>query len=82
MGGTRTVDGRNLPAPEPMERVLEALDTLGADERLRFLIHREPYPLYDILRRHGYAYESAMQDDGSFVVLIWRAGKATARREK
>lgn len=73
MGQTRTVDGRNLPAPEPMERVLEALDGLALDDCLRFLIHREPYPLYDLLRRNGFRYESAMQDDGSFEILIRRA---------
>lgn len=73
MGQTRLVDGRNLPAPEPMERVLEALDGLAPGDVVRFLIHREPYPLYDLLRRNGFRYESAMQDDGSFEILIRRA---------
>lgn len=73
MGETRTVDGRNLPAPEPMERVLEALDGLGPEDRVRFLIHREPYPLYDILRRNGFAYQAEPADDGGFAILIRRA---------
>jgi uncharacterized protein (DUF2249 family) len=72
MGETRTVDGRDLPAPEPMERVLAALGSLDTGDRLRLLIHREPIPLYDILRRNGYAWQSEEQDDGSFVVMIWR----------
>ena len=72
MGETRTVDGRDLPAPEPMERALAALGGLDPGDRLRLLIHREPLPLYDILRRSGYAWQSEQQGDGSFVVLIWR----------
>jgi uncharacterized protein (DUF2249 family) len=72
MGETRTIDGRELPAPEPMERVLEALDSLDPGSRLRLLIHREPFPLYDILRNGGYAWQSEEQDDGSFVIVIWR----------
>jgi uncharacterized protein (DUF2249 family) len=48
------VDGRGLEHPEPLERVLAALDELATGQALRFLIHRQPYPLYDILRRHRY----------------------------
>ena len=48
------VDGRGLEPPEPMERVLAALDELQPGQRVRFLIHRQPYPLYDILRRYHY----------------------------
>jgi uncharacterized protein (DUF2249 family) len=73
MGETRTIDGRELPAPEPLERVLEALDALGPDDRVRLLIHREPFPLYDLLRSSGHAWRSEEQADGSFVIMIWRA---------
>jgi uncharacterized protein (DUF2249 family) len=72
MGETRTIDGRELPAPEPMERVLEALESLDPGDRLRLLIHREPFPLYDILRSSGYAWQSEQREDGSFVIVIWR----------
>ncbi len=73
MGQTRTVDGRDLPAPEPMERVLEALDGLPAGDTVRFLIHREPFPLYDLLRRSGFVWQTEAQDDGSFVMVIRHA---------
>ena len=72
MGETLTVDARGLPAPEPMERVIEALDGLAADTRLRLLIHREPVPLYDILGRRGCRWHTEEQPDGSFVIMIWR----------
>ena len=64
------VDGRGLEHPEPLERVLAALDTLQPGQPLRFLIHRQPYPLYDILRRHHYRYEVTEVADGSFEILI------------
>lgn len=66
------VDGRGLEHPEPLERVLAALDELQPGQPLRFLIHREPYPLYDILRRHHYRYEVNNGADGGFEILISR----------
>lgn len=64
------VDGRGLEPPEPMERVLAALDTVQPGQRIRFLIHRQPYPLYDLLRRHHYLYETIAGADGGFEILI------------
>lgn len=64
------VDGRGLEPPEPMEKVLAALDELEPGQRVRFLIHRQPYPLYDILRRYGYRYETAAAADGGYEILI------------
>ena len=65
------VDGRGLEPPEPLERVLAALDELQPGQRLRFLIHRQPYPLYDILRRYHYCCETTTRADGDFEILIW-----------
>ncbi|MBK7542262.1 MAG: DUF2249 domain-containing protein [Candidatus Competibacteraceae bacterium] len=64
------VDGRGLEPPEPMEKVLAALDELQPGQRIRFLIHRQPYPLYDILRRYRYRYEITAADNGEFEILI------------
>lgn len=64
------VDGRGLQPPEPMELVLAALDELQPGQRIRFLIHRQPYPLYDILRRYHYHYETTPLSSGDFEILI------------
>ena len=64
------VDGRGLEPPEPMEKVLAALDELQPGQRVRFLIHRQPYPLYNILRRHCYRYETTALENGEFEILI------------
>ena len=64
-----TVDGRGLEHPEPLERVLAALVQLQPGQCLRFLIHRQPFPLYDILNRHQYRHETRAVD-GGFEILI------------
>lgn len=66
------LDVCGLPPPEPMERVLEALSTLAPGQRLRMIIGREPYPLYGILDRNGYAHETTCRADYLFEVLIWQ----------
>lgn len=66
------VDGRWLEPPEPMQRVLAALDRLQAGERVRFLIHREPLPLYPILRQLGFSHRASLMADGCYEILIAR----------
>lgn len=68
----RLVDARWLPPPEPMEKVLAELETLGPHDHIRLLIHREPYPLYDILGAWGYRHSTQMLDDGSYEIMISR----------
>ncbi len=69
----REVDVRWLEPPEPFERIVAALSTLGAGEVLRVLIHREPLPLFAMLRENGYQYTVARDDDGTFVLRIWES---------
>ena len=64
------VDARWQLPPEPMEKVLLALDGLKPGKRIRFLLHREPYPLYGILENMGYTHRTHMIEDGCFEILI------------
>jgi uncharacterized protein (DUF2249 family) len=64
------LDLRGLAPPEPLERVLDALDSLVPGRRLRMLIEREPLPLYRILLRNGYRYDTAALEGGLFSVTI------------
>lgn len=74
MNGTEVlVDARDLPPPEPMERVLEALEGLLPGQSIRMLLHREPYPLYELLAERGYAHDTRVEPDGSYVILISQA---------
>ena len=64
------LDLRGLFAPEPMEKVLDALASLGAGQQLRLLIEREPHPLFRILERNGYHYSCSEQEPGLYQILI------------
>lgn len=68
------LDVRGLMPPEPLERVMDALDQLTPANRIVMLIDREPVPLYRILERNGYAYRVIAQDSGVYRVEITLAG--------
>lgn len=67
------LDVRGLPPPEPFENVMRTLQTLPAGETLRVHIHREPYPLYDVLRDSGYGWQTTALADGDFEIVITSA---------
>lgn len=56
MSETVELDVCGLEPPEPLERVLSALDTLGPRGLLLVKINCRPLPLYRILERNGYVY--------------------------
>jgi len=63
------LDVSGLPPPEPLEQILDALEGLAPGDRLLVRLGRQPYPLYDLLRRMGYRWE-ATRDDGGWRILI------------
>ena len=71
------VDVRWSMPPEPMEKVLEALDQRTAGQKVRMLIHREPFPLYPILNQMGLSYKAQLQPDGCFEILIFEPTEKT-----
>ena len=70
---TYELDVRGLPPPEPFEHITRALLALPAGAYLHVLIHREPYPLYEVLRDSGYAWQTTALTDGSFSIRISRS---------
>lgn len=73
-GGQQVIrlDVRGLEPPEPMVRVLDALDQLPESAQLCMLIDREPRPLYRILANNGYAHTTTALPDYLYEVRIWR----------
>ena len=65
------VDARGLEPPEPMVRIMNALDELPRGERLLMLIHIEPRPLFRVLGRNQFAYRCELKPEGHFEVTIW-----------
>jgi uncharacterized protein (DUF2249 family) len=70
---TVRLDVRNLEPPEPMVRVLLALDTLAADATLEVLHDRRPVFLYPQLEERGFRHETREIEPGLVRILIRRA---------
>lgn len=67
-----TIDAREMAPPEPMVQTLDALETLPQGQQLVLLLNREPWPLYNLLQKDGYAWHCDFNPDGGFEILIWR----------
>jgi hypothetical protein len=67
----RILDVSDLEPPEPLERILDSLDQLGAGDWLHVRHRREPFPLYGFLRRLGYAWRTERTGEAAFDILIW-----------
>ncbi len=52
---------------------MRALPSLPAGAYLHVHIDREPYPLYEVLRDSGYAWQTTALTDGSFSIRISRS---------
>ncbi len=67
---TTVLDGRELQPPEPLERTLEALDTLADGDDLLLLLYCQPHPLFNILRKNGYTWTEEVAKDGTRSIRI------------
>ena len=68
----KVIDARDMEPPEPFVLTMEALDTLGSDQRLLLILTREHYPLYRALQNQGFSYLSEITLQGTVEILIWR----------
>lgn len=64
------VDARYMEPPEPFTATMDMLDTLQPGEQMLLLLFREPHPLYRVLTQNGHSYETRLQPDGTFEILI------------
>jgi len=74
----RVLDVSDLEPPEPLERVLAAIDELEDGEYLHMLHRREPLLLYPELEQRGFSYLPMFDRDYECEVLIWRDGDPVA----
>jgi uncharacterized protein (DUF2249 family) len=66
------LDVSALEPPGPLERILDALTDLPQGQSLCVRHRREPFPLYDLLRRMGYQWRTRGGED-RFEIMIWAA---------
>jgi tRNA 2-thiouridine synthesizing protein A len=67
----KIIDARLMEPPEPFVVTMEALDAIGADEKLLLLLSREPHPLYRALELNGFAWQTERTPNGTVEILIW-----------
>ncbi len=72
-GDVREIDARGLEPPEPLIRILDALESLPAGLRLRAITDREPCHLFGEATQRGFRHDCKEQPDGSWVTLLERA---------
>lgn len=64
---TSEIDG------EPFQNIIDALEELSDNESLLLINSFEPEPLYDVLERRGFAYETANLSSEEWHVKITNA---------
>jgi uncharacterized protein (DUF2249 family) len=64
------LDNRGLQPPEPLVRILDALEHLGPGEVLEAINERDPVFLYPELEARGAAIRTEKRDDGGMRLLI------------
>ncbi len=66
------LDVRGLEPPQPMVKILEAVETLPASAELHAHTDRRPMHLYAQLEERGFTARSEAQSDGTFITYIQR----------
>jgi TusA-related sulfurtransferase len=76
----RHFDNRDLDPPEPMVRILAAIEEMAAGEVLSALLPREPSFLLPELAKRGHAWRGAMEEGGMVYRLLVRIGAGPEMR--
>jgi len=72
-GQLQEIDVRGLEPPEPLIRILDALESLPEGMKLRATTDREPCHLFGEAAQRGFRHECHEQPDGSWVTTLERA---------
>lgn len=70
------LDNRDLDPPEPMVRILAAVETMREGETLSALLRREPVFLFPELAKRGHQWRGGFESDGSTYKIMVRVGVA------
>lgn len=66
------LDNRGLEPPEPMMRILAAVEQLGADDSILARNDRVPMFLFPMLEERGLKYSVTELPDGSAEIRVYR----------
>ncbi len=71
---SRSLDNRDLDPPEPMVRILAAIEEMQDGEVLLALLCREPVFLFPELAKRGHKWQGALAPDGATYRILIRVG--------
>lgn len=71
------LDVRDLAAPEPFEQIIALLRGLAEGESVLVHIHREPFPLYDVLSQNHFSCQTDKINEHYFQIKITRESRPT-----
>jgi TusA-related sulfurtransferase len=74
----RHLDNRDLDPPEPMVRILAALENMAPGEVLSALLCREPVFLFPQLAKRGHVWRGGFEPDGATYKVLVRVGQREA----
>ncbi len=72
-GDVQHIDARGLEPPEPLIRILDALEALPQGVKLHALTDREPCHLFGEAEQRGFTTDCKEQSDGSWLTILARA---------
>jgi tRNA 2-thiouridine synthesizing protein A len=64
------LDCRGLHPPEPLVRILSAVDTMSESDVIEAWLDRRPLMLFAELDERGFAYRCSRRSDGTYTVRI------------
>ena len=73
---TILVDAREMEPPEPLVRVMEAVDQFKSTEKVVMLHRHKPCQLLDKLDAKGLKHNTIEFEDGSVEITIWQETNA------
>ena len=71
-------DVQDLPAPEPMQKIMEAVADLGEGQYVRMMHRMEPYPLYSVLEDMGFQHQLYLKGEAPYEIMIFGKGDRLA----
>ncbi|MFN3605296.1 MAG: DUF2249 domain-containing protein [Leptonema sp. (in: bacteria)] len=68
----KELDVSHLPAPEPFYKILETLLNLKEKEVLKVTHRKEPFLLYEELKKMGFFYRTKQISENQFEIYIYK----------
>ena len=71
-------DVQELPAPEPMQKILAVVADVGVGEYVRMMHRMEPHPLYAVLEDMGFQHILYLDGEAPYEIMIYNKNDALA----